>query len=301
MMPNFKLANAPCSWGTIENTSGKRIPYSQMLDELSAAGFVGSELGELGFMPTEPEALRQAFAQRSLELVGAWVTVRLYDAAYHQRGVAQALESARLVAAVGGTQATINLGDDHSSIAARHDNSGRIQAEHGLDEAGWQVYMRGVAAVSEAVRQETGLRLCFHPHAASYVETVAEIEQFIARSDPEQVSIVFDTGHYMLGGGDPVAGVRRYAERIGLVHLKDFNPAVLEQAKAQGWGYQQMIGAGVFSELGSGAVDFPGVLQALEDIGYQGWLVVEQDVLPGMGSPAQSAVRNREYLRSIGL
>ena len=150
-------------------------------------------------------------------------------------------------------------------------------------------------------KRETGLRTALHPHGSTFVETPAEIDEFLRRTDPEKVGIVFDTGHYMLGGGDPVEGVEKYGERIQLMHFKDFNPAVVEQAKENGWNYKEMIGAGVFCELGTGAVDFPKVLETLHEVGYDGWIVVEQDVLPGMGSPAENAERNRAYLGRIGL
>ena len=105
----------------------------------------------------------------------------------------------------------------------------------------------------------------------------------------------------MLGGGDPVTGIRKYGERIWLVHFKDFDPEVLEKAKEESLNYQEMIGEGIFSELGTGAVDFSAVLSAMKDISYKGPIVVEQDVLPGMGSPAENAKRNFAYLKSIGL
>ncbi len=297
----FKLGNAPCSWGTIEGTGGRRIGYQQMLDELAAAGFTGTELGDYGFMPTDPEKLKDELARRGLSLIGSWVTIRLSDAAYHQEGVDNAVRVARLLAEVGGPECTLNIGDDHAAAPVRQQYAGRITAAHGLDEAGWQIYIDGVHRVAEAVRGETGLRSCLHPHGATYVETPTEVREFLARSNPELVGIVFDTGHYMLGGGDPVAGIREYAERIWLMHLKDFEPKVLEHAKAQNWTYKQMIGEGVFCELGLGAVDFAAALQMLRDTGYAGWLVVEQDVLPGMGSPAESATRNYQYLQSLGL
>ena len=297
----FKLGNAPCSWGTIENTGGERVGYAQMLDELAAAGFVGTELGDLGYMPSDPEKLREELDKRGLELVGSWVTVRLYDEAYHATGVERAVKVAKLLAEVGGQHCTVNIGDDHSTVVERFYNTGRIKPEHGLDEAGWQAYTKGIHRVADAVKSETGLRTALHPHGSTYVETPAETDEFLRRTDPEKVGIVFDTGHYMLGGGDPVEGVKRYGERIWLMHFKDFDPEVIPKALEENLNYQEMIGEGMFSELGTGAVDFPGVLDAMNEVGYDGWIVVEQDVLPGMGSPAENAKRNREYLRSVGL
>ena len=298
---SFKLGNAPCSWGTIENTSGERVGYAQMLDELTAAGFEGTELGDLGYMPSDPEKLREELDRRGLELIASWVTVRLYDEAHHAAGVERAVKVAKLLAEVGGQHCTVNVGDDHSTVQERFYNTGRIKPEHGLDEAGWQVYVEGINKVADAVRSETGLRTALHPHGSTYVETPAEMNEFLDRTDPDKVGIVFDTGHYMLGGGDPAAGMKKYGERIWLMHFKDFNPDVIPVALERNLNYQEMIGEGMFSELGTGAVDFLAVLGAMNEVGYDGWIVVEQDVLPGMGSPAENAKRNRAYLRTIGL
>ena len=95
--------------------------------------------------------------------------------------------------------------------------------------------------------------------------------------------------------------MRKFADRVFHVHFKDFDPAVMAQADANGWGYQQLIANAIFPELGKGAVDFPAVYKALQEIGYDGWIVVEQDMLMGMGSPFESAKRNREYIKTLGL
>lgn len=227
--------------------------------------------------------------------------MRLYEEAGHAAGVERAVKVAKLLAEVGGSHCTINIGDDHSTVHERFYNTGRITPAMGLDAEGWQTYVKGVNRVAEAVEGETGLRSALHPHGSTHVETPDEIERFLGLTDPTRVGIVFDTGHYMLGGGDPVAGIKRYGERIWLMHFKDFDPAVIPVAIDEGFNYHEMIGRGMFSELGKGVVDFPAVLAAMQDVGYDGWIVVEQDVLPGMGSPAENAKRNRAYLKSIGL
>lgn len=297
----LRVANAPCSWGVIENTEGGRGGYRRVLDEMAETGYVGTELGDWAFMPTDPHKLRAELGQRRLQLVASWVSVRLYDVGYHQAGIEAAVRTARLLAEVGGSQCLIVIGDDHSTVAVRHDKSGRVTPAHSLDEAGWDVYTAGAMAVAEAVKRETGLRSVIHHHGATYVETPAEIETFLARTDPSLIGLCFDTGHYALGGGDPVAGLKKHADRIWHVHFKDFEPSKVAQADGQGWGYQELVGQGVFSELGQGVVDFPAGLRVLNEAGYDGWVVVEQDMLQGMGSPKASARRNRDYLRGIGL
>ncbi|VAW33412.1 Inosose dehydratase [hydrothermal vent metagenome] len=297
----IKIANAPCSWGVIENIEGERGGYVRVLDEMQATGYAGTELGDWGFMPTDPAQLRQELAARQLQLLASWVSARLYDAKYHEAGVETAVRTAHLLAEVGGPNSLIVLGDDHSTVPTRHDNAGRIQPEHGLSAAEWEIYSSGANCIARAVRQETGLRTAFHHHAATFVETPTEIDTFLSLTDSDVLGLCFDSGHCALGGGDPVDLLTRHANRIWHVHFKDFDPTILEKAKVEGWTYTDMVGQGIFCELGQGNVDFPAVLATLNKLQYDGWIVVEQDVLPSMGSPKESANRNRAFLRSIGL
>ena len=201
----IRVANAPCSWGVIENTPGERGGYALVLDEMHETGYVGTELGDWGFMPTIPSELEAELERRRLSLLASWVSVRLYDAGHHEEGVEAAVRAARLLEMVGGPESIIVIGDDHSTVPARHDNAGRIKPEHGLDDAGWDEYVGGASRVAAAVKRETGLRSVIHHHGSTYVETPAEIEIFLERSDPYLIGLCFDTGHYALGGGDPAS------------------------------------------------------------------------------------------------
>lgn len=301
-MTRFNIGNAPCSWGKIETIgTSQPIGYAQMLDELAATGYSCTELGDWGYMPTEPQKLREELDKRQLKMAGSWVSIRLYDASYHQAGIDNALRVARLMAEAGAEDAVINIGDDHSTVEARYYNVGRIQPEHGLDAAGWQVYIDGASKLAEAVKQETGLRSCVHHHASSYLETPSEVTKFLELADENLISLCLDTGHYALGGGDPVAAIQSYAHRLGMVHFKDYQPEVLARASANNWNYKDLVSNGVFCELGQGSVDFAAVKAALEASPYRGWIIVEQDMLEGMGDPKDSAQRNRDYLKTLGL
>ena len=267
---------------------------------MARTGYAGTELGDWGFMPTDPAHLQAELAAHNLELLGSWVSVRLYDAAYHDRGVEAAVRTAQLMAEVAGETCFVVIGDDHSTVPVRSNWSGRIKPEHALDSEGWKVYTEGAMKVATAVKKETGLRSIIHHHGATYVETPAEVDYFLEQTDPDMIGLCFDTGHYALGGGDPVKDVTTLYDRIWHVHFKDFNPSVVTKAMEHEWSYLDMIGQGVFPELGAGSVNFAGVLKALEAHGYDGWIVVEQDVLPGMGTPMDSAARNRNFLRDLG-
>ncbi|MGH2536299.1 MAG: TIM barrel protein [Candidatus Promineifilaceae bacterium] len=301
-MAMIQVANAPCSWGVLEfELAGEPAGYAQVLDEMRAAGYAGTELGDWGFMPTEPAGLRQELARRDLSLLAAFVPAALADEASHAAAVETALRTARLLAAVAGPEAFILLADDNGRDPARNQNAGRIGPELSLSDAGWRAFAAGAERVAAAVREQTGLRTACHHHCAGYVETPAEVERLLALTDPALVGLCFDTGHYRFGGGDPAAGLRRYGRRVWHVHFKDCHPGVAAASRALGWDYIRSVRAGVFCELGQGEVDFPAVLAALGEIGYRGWVVVEQDVLPGRGSPLASARRNRAYLAGLGL
>ncbi len=296
----IRIANAPCSWGVIENTAGQRTGYRHVLQEMQQTGYEGTELGDWGFMPTRPELLKSELERYRLQLIGSWVTVRLYDRGAHEKGVAHAVRVAELMAEAAGEDCFVIIGDDHSTVDARTRHAGRITAGQMLDEPGWQVYIDGLLRVAEAVRRSTGLRSVIHHHGATYVETPGEIRYVLERTDPDLLGLCFDTGHYALGGGDPSKDLTDLYDRIWHVHFKDFDPSVVQAASREGWGYQEMIGQGVFPELGRGRVDFPSIVQKLDALGYDRWIVVEQDVLPGMGAPAASAAQNRAYLKRLG-
>lgn len=297
----IQVANAPCSWGVIENISGERGGYAAVLDEMRDTGYVGTELGDWGFMPTDPATLSGELSARNLRLLGSWVSVHLHDPDRHAQSEAEAVRTARLLAAVGGPQAVVVLGNDPYTDPVRTLNAGRITPEMGMTNEGWEVFAAGANRVARAVMRETGLRTVFHHHIGTWVETPAEVERLLAMTDPGVLGLCFDTGHYTFAGGDAVEGLRHFGDRIWHVHFKDQDPGVAGRSRAEGWDGVTSVGHGVFCELGKGSVDFPAVLGQLRENGYQGWVVVEQDVLPGMGSPAHSARRNREYLRRIGL
>jgi len=303
-MPRLLVGNAPCSWGTLEfeAAKGEQIGYSRMLDELAETGYTGTELGDWGYMPTEPAALRDELRRRGLVMLGAFVPVALKDPRAHDAGIASAVKTARLLAAVASTPLPyLVLADNNGADPQRTRLAGRIPPGAGLSAAEWNVFAEGVNRLAQAVLEETGLRTVFHHHCAGYVETPEEIARFLELTDPRKVGMVFDTGHFAYGAGHArvVEALESFGERVWYIHFKDCDPKLAARARAEEWDYFTALRHGVFCELGRGSVDFPAVLRWLAGRGYQGYVLVEQDVLPGMGSPKESARRNREYLRSI--
>ena len=297
------VANAPCSWGVLEFESKSANPgYEQVLDEIAASGYAGTELGDWGFMPTEPAILRERLDRRRLAMVGAFVTTRLADPRSYEASVHTAVETARLLSGIGdGGPPVIVLSDEPTADPARTGAAGRVHPALSLTGTQWDDAARGVERIAAAVRDAAGLRTVFHHHCAGYVETPDEIEALMQRTDPSLVGLCLDSGHATYGGGSPVELLSRYRARTWHVHFKDCEPQIAERARQERLDYQDALRRGLFCELGRGCVDFPALLRDLQDADYDGWIVVEQDVLPAMGSPVASATRNRQYLRSIGL
>jgi inosose dehydratase len=298
----IKIANAPCSWGALEfDLQGKPATFDVVLDEMQKSGYAGTELGDWGFMPTEPAVLKKELQKRNLKLLGAFVPVALKDEKTHQAGEDAALKVARLLAGVEGSSPFIVLADNNGSIPERTQNAGRVTPAMGLSDAEWKVFARGVDRIAAAVKNETGMRLVFHHHCAGYAETPAEVDKLLALTDPALVGLCLDTGHYQFAGGDPLKFLQKNAKRVWHMHFKDCHPAIAAQSRKENWDYFKAVEKGVFCELGKGEVNFPAIKAELEKQGFSGWIVVEQDVLPGMGKPFDSALRNRKYLKSIGL
>ena len=299
----IKIANAPCSWGVLEFESKTASPgYAQVLDEIAQTGYVGTELGDWGFMPTDPGSLRDELERRGLDIVGAFVTTRLVDSRSYGESRQRAVATARLLASVaGGTAPVIVLSDQPAAEPARTLTAGRVTPNMGLPGEWWEEAGGGIDQIARAVHEETGLLTVFHHHCATFVETPHEIDALMKHTDPALVGLCLDTGHAAYGGGSAAELLARYGDRIRHVHFKDCEPDVAEQARREQWDYQTALRHGLFCELGRGSVDFPALLRDLTASGYDGWIVVEQDVLPAMGAPLESARRNRQYLRGIGI
>ena len=303
-MERIRVGNAPCSWGTLEfeQAKGEQISFDRMLNELVETGYTGTELGDWGYMPTDPAALTSELRRRSVTMLGAFVPVELKQASAHAPGIEVAVRTARLLAAVATDPAPfLVLADNNGTVPKRTGNAGRVTPGMGMNSAEWTTFAAGAENVARAVRDATGLRTVFHHHCAGYVETPDEIERLLDLTDPSLLGLVFDTGHYCYGSGetDAVAGLRRFRERIWYLHCKDCEPNVAAQARKNHWDYFQALQQGVFCELGKGCVDFAGVLAWAKEAGYNHYFLVEQDVLPGMGAPKESARRNREHLRKV--
>jgi inosose dehydratase len=298
------LANAPVSYGAFEITVGvdPNVPDPlTLLDWVQAAGYAGVDLGPLGYLG-DVETLAARLAERGLSLVGGYLELPFSepDEIMAELANLDALLDIFDTVSAQGLAPKPTLADAGSDTRSRYPGRAALDRSVGLDDAGWERFAEGLALAVARCR-DRGYDPTFHHHTATYVEAQWEIERLLEVSD---VGLCLDTGHLLLGRGDPITAIREWADRINHVHLKDARLDRLEEIVAEAAPVEEIWRRKAFCALGDGDIDIEGVLASLADIGYSGWLVVEQDVLPDPANPdepAEDQRRNREYLRGHGL
>jgi len=301
------VANAPVSYGAFEITVGHdpNVPDGiSVLDQVAGAGYAGIDLGPAGYLGSGTR-LGELLAERNLGLAGAYLELPYAD----HDALAQAMGDLDALLAtfdavrpyLPGPPPRPTLADAGSR--ERRGRPGRSVTEPalGLDRDGWRAFAEGLARVTGRCR-DRGYEPTFHPETGTYVEAPWEIEEVLDRSD---IGLCLETGHMMLGGGDPVAMLRDWGERVNHVHLKDAVRSVMAGIVADGAPVTEIWSREAFCALGRGDLDVAGILDGLAGIGFGGWLVVEQDILPRSRERfAQAAAEqrhNREFLAERGL
>jgi inosose dehydratase len=297
------VANAPVSYGAFELTVGilPDVPDgSAVLDEVAAAGYAGIDLGPLGYFGYGDE-LAQNLARRGLALAGGFFELpfsdpdRMPGAVRDMDGLLDVFDSVRQVA--GGPAPRPTLADVGSDL--RRSRPGQAARDHslGFDAQGWRRFADGVELAVARCR-ERGYEPTFHHETGTGIEAPWEIEKVLELTS---IGLCLDTGHLLLGGGDPLTAMRAWRDRINHVHLKDARRAVVEQIVREAAPVAEIWRRHAFCRLGQGDLDVDGVLGELRRGDYTGWLVVEQDVLPdAAGKPAADQRANREYLAARG-
>jgi inosose dehydratase len=299
----MKIANAPISWGVFDETSD--VPVQRFLDDLVACGYEGTELGPPGYLGDGVET-RAELERRDLPLVGAFLGLPFHRAQRHDEN-ANELRAALDILEVcvpDGSKPVVLLSESYLE-PLRIATAGRadLVPDARLPEDGWNTLISGVAEAAEQCRQR-GFSVAFHPHAATYIETEAEIERLFAALDGERIGFCLDTGHTFLGGSNPAQLIQRYGEVITHVHVKDVDPAVKQDLRAGRIDMEEAWRRGVFCELDEGEVDLATCLQELDAAGYDGWAVVEQDIVldakHDLDYAREAAIHSRNFLRRHG-
>ncbi|GAB3485494.1 TIM barrel protein [Nocardiopsis coralliicola] len=289
------LGSAPDSWGVWFADDHRQTPWNRFLDELAEAGYGWLELGPYGYLPTDPAQLADEVGARGLRVSGGTMFGALHDPDRWDATLATARKVAALTAAMGAHHLVF------IPPLFRDDRTGAFLEPPELDPGQRRTLHRSADRLGGILRDEYGVQLCLHSHADSHVLTQPEIEQFLDATDPGRVALCLDTGHVAYGGGDAVALVERYRERIGYVHIKQMDSAVLRRVAAEGLSFGEAVAEGVCVEPPAGEPAPADVIDALNRVGAQVFVIVEQDLYPcDPGVPLPIAVRTRRHLLRCG-
>ena len=301
------VANAPVSYGAFEITVGHdpNVPDGiTVLDQVAAAGYAGIDLGPVGYLGSGPR-LGELLAERGLGLAGGYLELPYadHDALEQALGELDALLATfdAVRPYLPGPPPRPTLADAGSPRRRSQPGRSAGQPSLGLDAGGWRKFAEGLARVVGHCR-DRGYEPTFHPETGTYVEAPWEIEEVLDRSD---IGLCLETGHMMMGGGDPVAMLGDWGERVNHVHLKDGVRTVMAGIVADGAPATDIWSREAFCELGHGDLDVDAILDGLRGISFGGWLVVEQDILPRSAQrfarAAEEQRHNRAFLSQRGI
>ncbi|MBV9672949.1 MAG: TIM barrel protein, partial [Verrucomicrobia bacterium] len=262
------------------------------------AGYSGTELGPVGFMPEDPAILASALAERRLSLIGGVVFSPFHDPARWEEVQDSAVRTCRALKAHGAKLIVLidSISPDRELTAGRSQEAERLTGQT------LKAFSDRLRTVAKMASEEFGLTTSIHAHAGGYVEFEDELERILEHIDSSVLKVCLDTGHSVYAGFDPVAFYLRYAERVSYLHLKDIDPDVKDRIIGKRIGFYDACAQGLFCNLGTGAVDFASLREALQEKGFSGWATVEQDCDPaGPTSSLADAKANLNFLRTVDL
>ncbi|MBW5482555.1 sugar phosphate isomerase/epimerase family protein [Streptomyces bambusae] len=299
-LTRIRIGSAPDSWGVWFPDDPLQTGWERFLDEVADAGYAWIELGPYGYLPTDPARLREETGRRGLRVSAGTVFTGLHhgpavwdDTWAHVSRVAELAQAA---------------GAGHLVVIPsfwRDDKTGAVLEDRVLTADQWRELARQTERLGREVRDRYGLRIVVHPHADTHVDTPGNVARFLDATDPDLVSLCLDTGHYAYCGGDSVALLKEFGERIGYLHLKQVDPRILAEVVAEELPFGPAVARGVMCEPPGGVPALEPVLAAAQELGaardVELFAIVEQDMYPcPPDRPLPIARRTRDYLRSCG-
>ncbi len=282
-----RLAGAPISWGVCEVPGwGYQLNAPRVLGEMAALGLSAAEFGPDGFLPADPRARTALLEAYGLEPVGGFVPVVLHDPDHDPvPEIERALEG---------------FGTARMLVLAAATGLDGYDERPPLDATGWRTLLANLDRIADRAAV-TGRATVLHPHVGTVVERPDEVRRVL---DGSTVALCLDTGHLLIGGGDPLDLATTAAARIGHVHLKDVDATLARAVRRGELDYTAAVRAGMYRPLGAGDVDVAGIVTALEDAGYDGWYVMEQDTVltgpPSGAGPVEDVRASLAYLTGLG-
>lgn len=287
---NIKLAIAPIGWTNDDIPDlGGDIPFEQCISEMALAGYSGSEVGNK--YPSNPSILKEYLHIRGLQICNKWFSSYLISSPFEDvlKNFHQDIKYLKELGAdvVGPSEQTRSCQGKSVSVF-----SGKPQ----FTTEEFKRLTIGMNQLGRIARDE-GLRLAYHHHMGTGVQTVEETERFLNDTHPDDVYLLYDSGHFAFSEEDPVAALEKFVSRVGHVHLKDLRTKEFARAKNDDSSFLDAVRNGVFTVPGDGDINFTSIFKILEKENYQGWMVVEAEQDPAKANPFQYAKMGRDYIR----
>lgn len=286
-----KLGIAPIAWTNDDMPDlGKENTFEQCVSEMALAGFTGSEVGNK--YPKDPEVLKKALELRGVEICNQWFSSFLITKPFEE--VEKEFRAQLTFLKAMGAK-VIGASEQSHSVQGQMDTP-VFGYKYEMNDEEWDTFCAGMNKLGKIAKEEYGIALTFHHHMGTVVQSLAEVDRMMENTDPEYVSLLFDTGHFTYCGEDPLEVVKKYVHRIKHVHLKDIRPEVVEQVKKENMSFLAGVRAGAFTIPGDGCINYDPIFKVLEDAGYEGYMVVEAEQDPAKANPLEYAIRARKFI-----
>ncbi|WP_126427131.1 myo-inosose-2 dehydratase [Brevibacillus marinus] len=290
----FRIGIAPISWVNDDIPGlGDHYTQDQVLAEMASLGYAATEMGRL-FMQ-DPPTLKEKLAQHGVQLASKFVGTLFTDAARLEEELHAFANWVKYLQEMGCRHVIVCEMGGSLHWDPRRPDAREIRR---LTAAEWE---RLVDALHRAavIAQEAGLLLVYHPHAGTVIEMAHEIDRLLALTDPKLVHLLYDTGHALYGGYDPLELLTKYYERIQYVHLKDVRREVLDVVRREKLDFRAAVLQGLFTVPGDGCIDFAPIFRELVKRNYDGWIIVEAEQDPAVAHPYTYAKRAKAYLDGL--
>lgn len=286
-----KLGIAPIAWTNDDMPDlGGENTFEQCISEMALAGFTGCEVGNK--YPDDPKQLKEALELRGLEICNQWFSCFLLSAPFKE---VEKSFRARLAFLKEMGAKIIGVSEQTRSIQGFPDVS-VFDCKPVMDSSEWNMLCKGLNMLGRLAREEYDISLTYHHHMGTVIQDAEEVQRLMEYTDPEFVSLLFDTGHFAYCGVDPLAMVKAHAERIRHVHLKDIRGKQISKVKEESLSFLSGVRLGTFTVPGDGDIDFGPIFHVLDKTGYTGYMVVEAEQDPAKADPLKYAIKARRFI-----
>lgn len=284
-----KLGIAPIAWTNDDMPDlGAENTFEQCVSEMALAGFTGCEVGNK--YPRDTAVLKKALELRGMQICNAWFSSFLTTKPYEEVEK-DFIEHITFLKEMGAK--VVGMSEQGHSIQGT--DKPIFEAKYVMNDEEWGTLCTGINKLGK-VAKDMGIKLCFHHHMGTVVQTEEEIDRLMANTDPELFGLLFDCGHLAYCGEDYMSVLNKYADRIRHVHLKDIRPEKVEQVKREHLSFLQGVRLGTFTVPGDGVIDFKPIFDVLEKTGYEGYVLVEAEQDPAIANPLEYAIKARKYI-----